>query len=248
MSILIYAETQNGSFSKSAFELASYARALANEMDTSVTAVAVKPTDPKAIELYGVNKVLQVNNPSLTTFNAKSYAEVISQAAQASNSSVVLLSTSADSKFLAPLLAIKLEASYASNVVALPMSLDPFVVKRTVFTNKAYGMTELSGDRRLISLSKNAFGLVEQAVSAEIEVFEPSISESTQSVTGVDKASDKVTIADAEVVVSAGRGLKGPENWGMIETLAEVLGAATACSKLRFLKRQIMVLLVTLLR
>lgn len=231
MSILIYAETQNGSFSKSAFELASYARALANEMDTSVTAVAVKPTDPKAIELYGVNKVLQVNNPSLTTFNAKSYAEVISQAALASNSSVVLLSTSADSKFLAPLLAIKLEASYASNVVALPMSLDPFVVKRTVFTNKAYGMTELSGDRRLISLSKNAFGLVEQAVSAEIEVFEPSISESTQSVTGVDKASDKVTIADAEVVVSAGRGLKGPENWGMIETLAEVLGAATACSK-----------------
>lgn len=231
MSILIYAETQNGSFSKSAFELASYARALANEMDTSVTAVAVKPTDPKAIELYGVNKVLQVNNPSLTTFNAKSYAEVISQAAQASNSSVVLLSTSADSKFLAPLLAIKLEASYASNVIALPMSLDPFVVKRTVFTNKAYGMTELSGDRRLISLSKNAFGLVEQAVSAEIEVFEPSISESTQSVTGVDKASDKVTIADAEVVVSAGRGLKGPENWGMIETLAEVLGAATACSK-----------------
>ncbi len=231
MSILIYAETQNGSFSKSAFELASYARALANEMDTSVTAVAVKPTDPKAIELYGVNKVLQVNNPSLTTFNAKSYAEVISQAAQASNSSVVLLSTSADSKFLAPLLAIKLKASYASNVVALPMSLDPFVVKRTVFTNKAYGMTELSGDRRLISLSKNAFGLVEQAVSAEVEVFEPSISESTQSVTGVDKASDKVTIADAEVVVSAGRGLKGPENWGMIETLAEVLGAATACSK-----------------
>ena len=231
MSILIYAETQNGSYNKSAFELASYARSLADQMGETVTAVVVNPTDAKSIERYGVNKVLEVKNPSLSAFNASSFASLISQAAQTSKSSIVLLTTSADSKFLAPLLAVKLEASYASNVVALPTSLSPFTVKRTVFTNKAFGMTEMNTDKKIIALSKNAFGLLEHVVSAEVIPFEPTLSETTQKVTGVEKATDKVTIADADVVVSAGRGLKGPENWGMIEELAEVLGAATACSK-----------------
>ena len=231
MSIIIYAETQNGSYNKSAFELASYARSLADQMGETVTAVVVNPTDAKSIERYGVNKVLEVKNPSLSAFNASSFASLISQAAQTSKSSIVLLTTSADSKFLAPLLAVKLEASYASNVVALPTSLSPFTVKRTVFTNKAFGMTEMNTDKKIIALSKNAFGLSEHVVSAEVIPFEPTLSETTQKVAGIEKATDKVTIADADVVVSAGRGLKGPENWGMIEGLAEVLGAATACSK-----------------
>ncbi len=231
MSVLIFAETQNGSYNKSAYELASFAKAMADQMGGTVTAVAVNPTEVKAIERFGVNKVLEVKNPSLTTFNASTYASLIFQAAQFSGSTIVLLSTSADSKFLAPLLAVKMEASYASNVVALPTSLSPFTVKRTVFTNKAFGMTEMNTVNKVIALSKNSFGLEECDVQAEVVPFEPTLSESNQKVIGIEKATDKVTIADADIVVSAGRGLKGPENWGMIEELAEVLGAATACSK-----------------
>ncbi len=231
MSILIYAETQDGQYSKSAFELASYAHALASTLNTSVTALAINASDPKSIERYGVNKVLEVKNTVLSTFSAQLYANVISQAAKSDGSSIVIVSSSADSKFLAPLLAVKLEAAFASNVVALPTSIAPFLVKRTVFTNKAFGITELNSDVKLLALSKNAFGLIENPSIASVVAFDVTLPSITQSVTGIDKATDKVTIADAEIVVSAGRGLKGPENWNIIEELAEVLGAATACSK-----------------
>lgn len=231
MSILIYAETQDGQYSKSAFELASYAHAMASTSNTSVTALAINASDPKSIERYGVNKVLEVRNTVLSTFSAQLYANVISQAAKSDGSSIVIVSSSADSKFLAPLLAVKLEAAFASNVVALPTSIAPFLVKRTVFTNKAFGITELNSDVKLLALSKNAFGLIENPSTASVVAFDVTLPSITQSVTGIDKATDKVTIADAEIVVSAGRGLKGPENWNIIEELAEVLGAATACSK-----------------
>ena len=141
------------------------------------------------------------------------------------------MSSSADSKYLAPLLAVGLEAGYVSNVVEKPSSLAPFIVKRTAFTNKAFANTEISTDVKLIGLSNNSFGLVESGGSASVDDFSPSVIDSGVSVDSVDKAVGKVTIADADVVVSGGRGLKGPENWGLIENLAEVLGAATACSK-----------------
>ncbi|MBO6632886.1 MAG: electron transfer flavoprotein subunit alpha/FixB family protein, partial [Psychroserpens sp.] len=139
--------------------------------------------------------------------------------------------SSADSKYLAPILAVGLEAGYASNVVEAPSSTSPFTVKRTAFTNKAFNMTTIDTDVKIVGVSKNAFGLVESNGNAASEDFSPSIPASGVVVDSVDKATDKVTIADAEIVVSGGRGLKGPENWGMIEELADVLGAATACSK-----------------
>lgn len=117
------------------------------------------------------------------------------------------------------------------NVVDLPDSTAPFQVKRSVFTNKAFSKTEISTEIKIIGLSNNAFGLVEQAVSSIVEVFSPEIIPSKVVVKGIDKATDKVSIADADIVVSAGRGLKGPENWNLVEDLATVLGAATACSK-----------------
>jgi electron transfer flavoprotein alpha subunit len=117
------------------------------------------------------------------------------------------------------------------NVVATPSSLNPFTVKRTAFTNKAFCNTEISTPIKIVGVSNNSFGLVEKNAAAQIEAFTPDLTTSSTSVTSIDKANDKVTIADAEVVVSAGRGLKGPENWAMIEELADILGAATACSK-----------------
>ncbi|MDO1502521.1 electron transfer flavoprotein subunit alpha/FixB family protein [Winogradskyella maritima] len=231
MSILVYTESENGKFKKSAFEAVSYAKAIADKMGSSVTAVAVNADGADALGNYGASKVLNISNDNLKTFNAKSYAAAVQQAAEQEGAKVVVLTSSADSKYLAPLVAVGLKAGYVSNVVEAPSSTSPFTVKRTAFTNKAFANTEINTDVKVIGLSNNAFGVVEVGGSASVEDFSPSIPESGVNVTSVDKASDKVSIADAEVVVSGGRGLKGPENWHLVEDLAEVLGAATACSK-----------------
>ncbi len=231
MSVLVYTESEKGTFKKTAFEVASYAKAVADQLGTTVTAIAVNANDASALGTYGVSKVLNVKNSSLDTFNAKSYAHVIKQAAEKEGAKVVIVSSSADSKYLAPLLAVGLNAGYASNVVAAPTNISPFTVKRTAFTNKAFNITTIDTDVKLVGVSNNSFGLVENATSASVEDFAPNVIEGGVHVESVDKASNKVTIADAEIVVSAGRGMKGPENWGMIEELASVLGAATACSK-----------------
>lgn len=231
MSVLVYTESENGKFKKAALEVVSYAKAVADQMGTTVTAVAINAEDGASLGAYGASKVMAVSNGDLNTFNAKKHAAVIEQAAKQDGSNVVILSSSADSKYLAPLLAVGLEAGYVSNVVEAPSSTAPFTVKRTAFTNKAFANTEINTDVKIVGLSNNSFGLVESGGSASVEDFSPAIPDSGVNVASVDKATDKVTIADAEVVVSGGRGLKGPENWGMVEELADVLGAATACSK-----------------
>ncbi|WP_298755000.1 electron transfer flavoprotein subunit alpha/FixB family protein [uncultured Psychroserpens sp.] len=231
MSVLVYTESEQGKFKKVAFEVASYAKAVADQMGTTVTAVTVNAGDSSELGSYGVDKVLNINNGDLDKFNAAAYASAIEQAAQQEGSKVVVLSSSADSKYLAPLVAVGLDAGYASNVVEAPSNTAPFTVKRTAFTNKAFNVTSIDTDVKVVGVSKNAFGLVESSGNAASEDFAPAISTSGVTVQSVDKATDKVTIADAEIVVSGGRGLKGPENWGMVEELANVLGAATACSK-----------------
>ena len=231
MSVLVYTESDKGNYKKVAYEVASYAKAVADQLGTSVTAVSINANDTSSLGNYGVDKVLNINNSALDTFNAKSYAAAIQQAAEKEGASVVVISSSADSKYLAPALAVGLNAGYASNVVEAPSSVSPFTVKRTAFTNKAFTNTEIRTDVKIVGVSNNSYGLVENSGSAATEDFSPSLPESGVSVDSVDKATDKVTIADAEIVVSGGRGLKGPENGGMVEELAEVLGAATACSK-----------------
>jgi electron transfer flavoprotein alpha subunit len=231
MSVLVYTESEQGKFKKTALEVASYAKAVADQMGTTVTAITINAEDTSILGAYGVDKVLKVNNSQLESFNANGYANVIAQAATKEGSKVVVVSSSADCKYLAPLLAIDLNAGFASNVVDAPSSTSPFTVKRTAFTNKAFNMTTINTDVKLVAVSKNAFGVKENSGSATAEDFSPSIPELSVKVESVDKVTGKVTIADAEIVVSGGRGLKGPENWGMIEELADVLGAATACSK-----------------
>lgn len=229
MSVLVYTESDQGNFKKAALEAASYGKAVAEAMGTNLVALTFNANDASELGTYGVEKVLNIN--AVSAFNAKIYADAIKQATEKEAATVVILSASADSRYIAPLLAVGLKAGYASNVVAAPSSLNPFVVKRTAFTNKAFCNTEISTTIKIVGVSNNSFGLVENTTTAQMEDFSPSLVSSSTSVTSVDKASDKVSIADAEVVVSAGRGLKGPENWGMVEELADVLGAATACSK-----------------
>ena len=233
MSILIYAESAEGKFKKVAFELASYAKKVAETLGTSVTAVTVNAADVSELSKYGVDKVLKVTNDKLSGFTAKAYADVLKQAAQKENAKLVLLSSTTDSLYLAPLVAVALDAGFASNVVALPVSTSPFQVKRNAFSNKAFNITEITTDVKVLGLAKNSYGVFENASTLTQEDFNPSLGENDfgVKVESVDKTSGKVTIADADIVVSAGRGMKGPEHWGMIEELANVLGAATACSK-----------------
>nr|WP_315158451.1 electron transfer flavoprotein subunit alpha/FixB family protein [uncultured Flavobacterium sp.] len=233
MSILIYAESAEGKFKKVALELASYAKKVAESLGTTVTAVTVNAGDVSELSKYGVDKVLKVNSDKLTGFTAKAYADVIKQAAQKEAAKIVVLSSTTDSIYLASLVAVALEAGYASNVVGLPVSTLPFQVKRTAFSNKAFNITEINTDVKVLSIGKNSYGIFESASSLTEEDFNPTIGDADfgVKVTSVEKVSGKVSIADADIVVSAGRGLKGPENWGMIEELAGVLGAATACSK-----------------
>lgn len=233
MSVLVFADASEGKFKKSAFEVVSYGKKVADQIGTNMVAVAINVADASELYAYGAEKVVSVSNDNLSNFNAKGYASAIAQVASKEGASVVVVDSGVDGMYLAPILAVKLNAGYASNVVALPSSTVPFTVKRKAFSNKAFNNTTIDTEVKVIGLAKNSFGIVENAVSGTTENFDTQISDSDLGVSSVsvDRATGKVTIADADVVVSAGRGMKGPENWGMIEELAEVLGAATACSK-----------------
>jgi electron transfer flavoprotein alpha subunit len=233
MSVLVYTSSSDGKFKKSAFELVSYGKKVAEELGTNIIALSINADDVSELQNYGAESIVTVRNEKLNVFNAKGYAAVIQQVAESKGASVIVIDSGIDGLYLGPLVAVGFNAGYASNVVAAPSSIAPFTVKRKAFSNKGFNNTVISTENKVIGLAKNSFGIHENPETASVESFDASITESDLGVTStsVDKAVGKVTIADADVVVSAGRGLKGPENWGMIEELADVLGAATACSK-----------------
>ncbi|MBP8792135.1 MAG: electron transfer flavoprotein subunit alpha/FixB family protein [Lutibacter sp.] len=230
MSILVFADSSEGKFKKSAFEAVTYAKKIADELNVNLVALTINANDPTQLYTYGAEKVMQVSDASLA-FNAKGYASIIQQAVAKENATIIVFDSNINSAYTAPMIAAILKAGYASNVVALPLSLQPFTVKRKAFSNKAFNFTEISSEIKVISIAKNSIGLTENIVSGTLEPFSPNIASPNFTVLGKELSKGKVSIADADIVVSGGRGLKGPENWGMIEELAEVLGAATACSK-----------------
>lgn len=231
MSVLVFADSTEGKFKKSAFEVISYAKKVAEQLGSNVVAITINANNNDELYTYGAEKVLSVTNELLTTFNAKKFASVIEQAALSVGAAVVVLDSSIDTLHTAPLLAVALEAGYASNVVALPSSIAPFTVKRKAFSNKGFSNTVIVTNNKIIGVAKNSYGVHENTVSGSTESFDVTIPDSGVTSEKFERVTGKVTIADAEVVVSAGRGLKGPENWTMVEDLADVLGAATACSK-----------------
>tara|TARA_B110000116_G_C16762395_1_gene549098 strand:+ start:261 stop:1220 length:960 start_codon:yes stop_codon:yes gene_type:complete len=231
MSILVYTESDNGLFKKLAFETISYGKALSEKLNTKVISISINIEDTSELANYGVDKSIVVSNTLLNSFKAKSYASVISQIAKKEESNIIILSSSADSKYLAPLLAVNLKASYSSNVVSIPESTSPMIVKRSCFTNKAFNLSILNSAINIIGVSNNAFGIHENKSNPEVEIENVILTEESLEINSIEKIVGKTTIADADIVVSGGRGLKGPENWHLIEDLAEVLGAATACSK-----------------
>ena len=231
MSVLVYAESSEGKFKKVALEATSYGKKVAEQLGTNLVVLTINADDTSELNKYGAEKILSVKNDALKSLIAKVIANVIKQASEKEDASVVIIDSSADGLTVAPMVAVNLNAGFASNVVSLPSSTSPFVVKRKAFSNKAFNNTEINTTVKVVGLAKNSFGLHENAVSGSTEEFSPSIIESGITSTSIDKTTGTITIADADTVVSAGRGLKGPENWGMIEELAGILGAATACSK-----------------
>ena len=230
MSVLVFADSSEGKFKKTAFEVVSYGKKVAEQLGSDMLVLTINGGDASELYAFGAEKVIEVKN-DLASFNAKAYASIIKQVAEAKSANTVIIDSSIDGFTVAPLVAVALEAGYASNVVALPSSTSPFVVKRKAFSNKGFNNTEVSTEHKVIGVAKNSYGVHENAVSGSTESFEASLPELGVKSESINKASGTVTIADADVVVSAGRGMKGPENWGMIEELAGVLGAATACSK-----------------
>lgn len=231
MSIIIYAESENGKIKKSAYELASYGRAIADKMNFELIAVTFNLEEQETLGKYGVEKVIKFNGQSMSNFTAAQYADNIASVAKEFKAKILILSSSADAKYLAPILSINMSAGYASNALGLPESFQPLTVKRSCFTNKAFNICSLKNEVNIIGLSNNSYGVKENQKTTEIIEKDLISSESTLKVVKVKKAAGEVTIADADIVVSGGRGLKGPENWHLIEDLANTLGAATACSK-----------------
>ena len=231
MSILAYIESKNKNPKKNSFEVVSYAKELSKKLSTELIVLTINVENHSNLEKYGPDKIISVNDIALNNFDAQTYADVVSQAATKFSISHIVLGGGVDSKYMAPMLSIKLEAGYLSNVVELPSNLEPFTVKRTSFSNKSFCDASILSDNKIISLASNSFSTIENPSNPEIIDFQVKAINSKIKQDSIDLAQGKVTIADADVVVSAGRGLKGPENWSIIEDLAETLGAATACSK-----------------
>tara|TARA_B100001250_G_scaffold265640_1_gene229120 strand:+ start:2657 stop:3610 length:954 start_codon:yes stop_codon:yes gene_type:complete len=231
MSILVYTESENNEFKKTAIEALCYAKALAEKMNGSVTCLTINSSDFNELKKHGADQIIDVQNPSLEKFTSKNYTEAIRQIVNSENIKIIVLSSSANSKYLGAYLSGKLESAFVSNVVELPSSFNPFLVKRTCYTNKAFSTTEIKSEIKIISVSSNSFGIIENSTQPDIKQIDLKVENSDLKIKKIDKQTGAITIADADIVVSGGRGLKGPENWHLIEKLANVLGAATACSK-----------------
>jgi len=237
MSVLVYTENADGKFKKSTFEVVSYARAIADQNKTNLTAISIG--DVSAEELanlgkYGADTVLNVSNEKLKNFVNQAYASVIAEAAKKQGADILVLSNSFSGRGLAPRLGVKLEAGVADGAVSLPdQAGGKFIVKKTAFSGKAFAVVELTSANKVISLTPNSYKVVETGAVAKIEDFGPEIKTSDLAavIKEIVRSTDKVSLPDADIVVSGGRGLKGPENWGMVEELADLLGAALACSK-----------------
>ncbi len=236
MSVLVYTENWDGKFKKLSFELVSYAGKLAEMLGTAATAVSIGSVDNNELQKlgnYGASKILSVTGSGLDKLDNQVFSSIISQAALRENASVILLSNNNSGKALAPRISVKLKAGMVTAVIQLPVNLSPFTVTKKVFSGKAFANVVIKTNTRVITLSQNSFELVETANQSTIEKYTPEIDPGLfkTSVKDVEKIAGKILLTDAEIVVSGGRGMKSPDNWRPIEELADVLGAATACSR-----------------
>lgn len=233
MSVLIFVDTSEGHVKKASLEAISYGTKIAEQLGTTAEGVVLGSSneDLSALGKYGVKKIYQVNDASLSHFDAQVYTSVIAQVAESTNANIIVFSNNVDGKAIAPRLSVRLKAGLVSGAVALPDTSNGFIVKKNVFSGKAFANISVKTDKKIIALNPNAYKVEETGGTAEVVPFSANVETARIKVTAVNKSSGEVPLTEAEVVVSAGRGMKGPENWGMVEDLAKALHAATACSR-----------------
>lgn len=233
MSVLIVINTAEGHVKKASLEALTYGAKVAEQLGTIAEGVVLGTVneDLSALGKYGVKKIHQVAGDALNQLDAQLYTKVIAQVAEAAGATVIVFSNNVDGKAIAPRLSVRLKAGLVSGAVALPDTSNGFVVKKNVFSGKAFANIAVNTAVKIIALNPNAYQTIAGEGTAEVVPFAATVDAPKIKVTSTTKASGEVVLTEAEIVVSAGRGLKGPENWGMVEDLAKTLHAATACSR-----------------
>lgn len=233
MSVLIFLDQSEGSIKKSSIEAAAYGSKVAELLGTSAEGIILGTVndDLSALGIYGIKKIHSLKNDALNNFDDDVFTHIIGDAAKTLEAKVIVLSNNFNGKAIAPRLSVRLKAGLVSGAVALPDVSSGFTVKKNVFSGKAFANVSIKTDIKIISLNANAYKPVEGEGTAEVVEMKVEIPQSRVQVKEVNKVVGEVPLAEAEIVVSGGRGLKGPENWGIVTDLAKVLGAATACSR-----------------
>lgn len=233
MPTLVYIDHSNGTPKKSSLEAAYYAAQIGGQ----VTALVLGTADHAALEdlgAYGVQRVWTVSKPEFAQFDAGAYTKVIAEAATAAGADLIVCLHNSTGKAVAPRLSARLKAGLVTGATQLPqLSGNQLVVRKSVFSGKAFADYTLATPIKIISLNPNSIPVVKGSGTALVEEFTTSIGASDFKISVIEtkKLSDKIPLPEAELVVSAGRGMKGPENWGLVEDLAMALGATTACSR-----------------
>ena len=236
MSVLVYTENWDGKFKKLSFELISYATKLAEMLNTKSIALSIGEVEKSELEKlgkYGANKIISIINNNLVILDNQVYSQVIADIARKEGATVIVLSNNNVGKALAPRLSVRLKAGLGAGVTKLPVSIDPFVVYKKVYSGNAFAEIRIKSDIRIVTLAQNSFDLIEIDNHGEIINSEVSVTDGlvkTQ-IIETQKQTGKILLTDAEIVVSGGRGMKTPDNWGPIVEMASLLGAATACSR-----------------
>jgi electron transfer flavoprotein alpha subunit len=232
-SILVFVESSEGHIKKSSLEAVAYAHGMGGEVTAIVFGNEVNQDELKGLGNYGANKVLHVSDEKLNKGVIQAYASGIAQAMEKTGADVLVLANSSLGNPVSARVAIKMDASLVSNVTELPTTDGGFHVRRSIYTGKAFANVELTKAKKILAIKKNAAEVKELGGSASVETFNANFVDAdfSASITSTEKATGDILLPEAEIVVSGGRGMKGPENWGMLEELAKVLGAATGCSK-----------------
>jgi len=236
MSVLVYTENWDGKFKKLSFELISFAKEIAAKLNTTVVALSignVEDAELKKLCNYGASKILSIKDSRLVSLNNQVYTSVMAQAALKENATVIVFAHNNNGKAISPRLSVKLKAGLVAGVTAVPSSIEPFTILKKVFTSKAYAHVVIKTPIKILSLMQNTFGVIEAPVEGLVENFTAELNENEfkTKVTDVTKITGKILLTDAEIVVSGGRGMKGPEHWGALEEMASLLGAGLACSR-----------------
>ncbi len=233
MSVLIFIDAADGQIKKSSYEALSYGAQVAKQLGVSAEALLLGNVsdDLPSLGKYGITKIHNASDNQFNHFDAQVYAKAISDAATSVNASVVVLSNNVTGKAVAPRVSVRLKAGLVAGAVSLPDTSNGFTVKKGVFSGKAFAHISVQTAVKIIAISPNSFSV--QTGEGTAEVISSGIQAATPKVkvTATQKVTGQVPLSEAELVVSGGRGLKGPENWGMVEELAGLIGAATACSR-----------------